>query len=87
MDSMTVELRFLPTHPVDGDSILVDVSVGKAKNTIDYATHGRSEEWKENVLNNQAVKRRTFHIDGNKSNRLNITAQSDGVILDQIFIY
>jgi hypothetical protein len=54
--------------------------------TIDYATQGRSEEWKQNVFTNQAV-RTTRHAVGKKGNHtLKITAVDEGVIIDQVKI-
>lgn len=85
-DSATVELCFIPTHPVDGDELTVKVSIpGNEDQTIDFATKGRSEQWKENVLNNRAVKRITFtHVAGDNS--LKLTPVTDGIILDCINI-
>ena len=94
-DSIRIELCFLPTHPIDGETLRVAVVAGDADDAegnapviLDYATKGRSEEWKENVLRNQAI--RSFTIPAPKSGgrqSLTVAAIDDGVILDQIRIY
>jgi alpha-L-fucosidase len=55
--------------------------------TIDYATQGRSEEWKQNVLTNQAI-RTTKHVVGKTlEHLLKIAAADDGVIIDQVKLF
>lgn len=87
-DSVEVEVRLLPNHPVEGDqlrfSILLD---GKTMQSGSYESEGRSEEWKENVLRNQAVRRFVFPIGGAKPHRLVFSALDEGVVLDQIHLY
>ncbi len=86
-DSVTVELRFLPSHPVNGESLSVTISYNNEKEEIiNYETKGRSEEWKLNVLRNQAIRRLTFpSLSGN--NIIRIKALDEGCVLDQIFVY
>ena len=59
-------------------------------NTVNYATSGRTEEWKLNILNNQAL-RRTTHVLNRNRNRnevlISITAIDEGVVLDQIRVF
>lgn len=87
-DSVTVVLSFLPNHPiVDGEGLKVAVSLdGTGAQTADYSTQGRSEEWKENILNMRAQRRFTFPLKGRKAHTLSITALTDGVILDEVEI-
>lgn len=87
-DSVTVVLSFLPNHPiVDGEGLKVSVSLdGNGAQTADYSTQGRSEEWKENILNMRAQRRFTFPLKGRKAHTLSITALTDGVILDEVEI-
>lgn len=60
-DSIEVEVRLLPVHPIEGDAIRFQLSFdGRQSPVTDYATHGRSEEWKENVINNQTIRRFRF---------------------------
>ena len=61
---MTIALNFLPNHPVVAEEGLkVEVSLDGGKPVVfDYATSGRSEEWKENILNGLAVRRVTLPV-------------------------
>lgn len=88
-DSIEVELRMLPNHPVDGDDLRVRIHVdGQPSDILSYRTVGRSEEWKMNVLYNQAVRKRTFPIDSaRRTHRVTVTALDEGVVLDQIYVY
>ena len=52
--------------------------------TADYETYGRSEEWKENVLRNQAIRRVSFAVKGKKPHRLKVKALTPGVVVDQV---
>lgn len=87
-DSLRIDIRLLPSHPVkDGElsfSLLLD-DYPLAEN-VSYATHGRSEEWKCNVLRNQAI--RTFDIvnDG-LPHILKFVPQTDGVTLDCVLLW
>lgn len=87
-DTLTLTLVFLPNHPInEQEGLCVTVSCnGQMPQKIDYATKGRSEEWKENVLANRATRTLAFPIASNKSHKLAITALSDGVMLDCIEI-
>lgn len=83
-DSLIVELAFIPTHPAtDGGDLRVEVATGSSSPiTLSYRTKGRSEEWKENVLNNRAVKA----FVAAKPSKITIKALDPGVILDQVSV-
>ena len=50
-DSVEVDIRLLPNHPVHGDKLRFTVSLdGAEPEVIAYETKGRSEEWKEKHL-------------------------------------
>ena len=51
-----------------------------------YETYDRSEEWKENVLNNQAVRNQVVPLTGSGKHTVVITALDEGEVLDQICI-
>ena len=86
-DSLTIELHLLPTHPVDGEHLAVEVSLdGKQYSTVDYRTQGRSEEWKQNVLRNQAVKSVKLPCKRGKRQVLRLRTPYEGVVVDQIFV-
>ena len=82
-----VDLRFLPVHPVSGTSLRVEVSLdGSEPVLLDYATVGASEEWKLNVLCNQAIRRLTLPVATSDTHKLTIKALDEGVVLDEIRI-
>lgn len=88
VDAVKIVLALAPNHPAEGTKIRYNIQVDDGPvQTIDYATQGRSEEWKQNVLTNQAV-RTTRHAVGKSANHVvKITAVDEGVILDQVKIY
>ncbi|MBO9618726.1 MAG: glycosyl hydrolase 115 family protein [Niabella sp.] len=87
-DSIRIETDLAPNHPVAGKTIRYSIRVddGPAQE-VDYTTQGRSEEWKENVLNNQA--RRTTHHGVTKAGKhtIIIKALDEGVIVDQVKVW
>ena len=87
-DSITIELALVPNHPVDGKFIRYTIRVdNEPAQIINYAAEGRSEEWKENVLNNQA-KRTTRHaLRKTGKNYISIQAMDEGVMVDQIKVW
>lgn len=89
-DSVEVEIRLLPNHPVSGNQMRIAVCLDKKRTDariVAYQAEGRSEEWKENVLRNQAIRRVAFPVERKKGmHRLTVTALDEGVILDQIVI-
>lgn len=87
-DSVEVEIRLLPSHPLDEKQLRFAISVDEAvPQTVSYETKGRSEEWKENVLRNQAIRKVTLPINKQASHMLVITALDEGVVLDQVILY
>ncbi len=63
-DSIDVEVTLLPNHPATGTELRFALVLdGIEYPSIDYATKGRSEEWKENVLRNQAIRKITRPLD------------------------
>lgn len=87
-DSVEIELRLLPSHPVDGHDLRVQVSLdGECLPPVSYRTYGRSEEWKRNVLSNQAVRSMKFLLPKRSRHRLVVKALDEGVVLDQLYVY
>lgn len=87
-DSVEVEIRLLPSHPLDEKQLRFAISVDEVvPQTVSYETKGRSEEWKENVLRNQAIRKVTLPINKQASHKLVITALDEGVVLDQVILY
>ncbi len=87
VDSVILQFKLAPNHPVDGDQIRFGLTVnGSDLEAIDYATYGRSEEWKQNMLSNQAVREQRIKLVKGK-NSIRFTALDEGVILDQVLIW
>ena len=81
--STSLELRLLPSHPVDGQRLGLWVQIGSNQpQWIDYRTQGRSEEWKQNVLRNQAI--RSIHVED--GGILKLWTDCEGVVIDEIAI-
>ncbi|MDJ0277566.1 glycosyl hydrolase 115 family protein [Sphingomonas sp. 2R-10] len=75
-----------PTHPLTASHDLrlrlrVD---GGALQTLDYATFGRSDEWKRNMLSNTAVRSVTLPQFPAGRHTLELFAASPGLLLDRI---
>ena len=87
-DSIDVEIRLLPSHPVEGAQLRIAVALdGEESAPIPYETKGRSEEWKENVLRNQAIRSLMLPIHKKKRHKLVIKALDAGVVLDQVLVF
>ncbi|MCR4859503.1 MAG: glycosyl hydrolase 115 family protein [Bacteroidales bacterium] len=85
---VTVSLRMVPTHPVSSPQLRITLSAdGQEPLEIPYETYDRSEEWKENVLNNQAVREVTVPLQGRGKHTLTLGALDEGIILDQVFLF
>lgn len=87
-ESILVELQLLPNHPVNNKELRIEVSTnnGTVLIPVAYHTKGRSEEWKENVLTNQAVRRLVIPLSGASEHTLKIKALDKGVFLDRVII-
>ena len=86
---VTVCLAFIPTHKIDDRRLAVSVTNTDMKQTalIDYATVGRSEEWKENVLWNRSLRKFDIAIDKRqKHHSFTVKPLSDGILLDQVYV-
>ncbi len=87
-DSVTVEVALVPNHPVSGHTLRFSIRQDDGpEQIIDYRTQGRSEEWKLNVLGNQAIRRISFPVKEKGRRRLILKALDEGVVVDQIKIY
>ncbi len=87
---ISIEVALAPNHPVEGTSLRYAIKVDDEEmQEIDFSTQGRSEEWKENVLNNQAKRTSQHRLKNNKENihKVTISALDEGVVLDQIKIW
>jgi hypothetical protein len=80
-----VALPTKPLHPGLGVRIAVSLDGGPLQ-VFDYATVGRSDEWRENVLSNTAVRSLRFKLLEPGPHELKIHALDPGVVLDRIEI-
>ncbi|MEO7889758.1 MAG: glycosyl hydrolase 115 family protein [Vicinamibacterales bacterium] len=80
-----VALPTKPLHPGLGVRIAVSLDGGPLE-LFDYATIGRSDEWRENVLSNTAVRSLSFKLLKPGTHELKIYALDPGVVLDRIEI-
>jgi len=83
-----VRVQAVPTHPFyEGASVRCAVAIDDAEPVIiDFKTVGRSNEWKQNVLKNAAVKSAKQVIDAPGMHKLKVWMVDPGVMLDQILI-
>ena len=83
-----ITIYSLPTHPVNNNfSNRYAVSVDNGLLTIiDFKTFGRSEEWKQNVLRNSAIKTFQANFLSKGKHILRIYAVDPGVILDRVVV-
>jgi len=84
----SVLLYTLPTHPLNKNfSMRYAVSIDDSPmQIVDFRTVGRSEEWKENVLRNSAMRTVKFPSLAPGQHQLKIYAIDPGVALDRILI-
>jgi len=83
-----VRVQAVPTHPFfEGRSVRCAVAIDDAEPVIlDFKTVGRSNEWKQNVLKNAAVKSAKQMIAEPGKHKLKVWMVDPGVMLDQILI-
>lgn len=87
-DSINIVTALAPNHPVEGTKIRYTIQFdNEPAITVDYATQGRSEEWKQNVLTNQAVRVTKHIVAKSGKHTIKITAVDEGVIVDQVKIF
>lgn len=86
VDKVTV--LTLPVHPTEGKQIRYTVSVdGGAPQIIDFHTEGRSEEWKQNVLYNKAVRVIPVSLKkGKSSHTITIGSLDEAVRIQEVYI-
>ncbi len=81
-----VRIVALPVHPLHADlGLRIKVSIdGGAFQTLDFATRGRSEEWKINVLTNTALRTLALAAPAAGAHTVQVLAVDPGFILDRI---
>jgi hypothetical protein len=88
-DSIRVEVALAPNLPVEGKLIRFEIKIDdQVPKIVDYHTSDRNEEWKINVLTNQAKRIILTRLDNKQRNHsITIKALDENVVLDQIKIY
>lgn len=86
-DTLYIELHLLPSHPVEGTAVAVEAGIGSHEPaTLEYQTYDRSEEWKQNVLRNQAIRIAALPLPDHRSRHtIRIKALTPGVVIDQLY--
>ena len=86
-DTLYIELHLLPSHPVEGTAVAVEAGIGSHEpTTLEYQTYDRSEEWKQNVLRNQAIRIAALPLPDHRSRHtIRIKALTPGVVIDQLY--
>lgn len=88
-DSIMLQVALLPNHPVSGQHLSFALILdGEEIGRYNYETHDRSEEWKQNVLRNQALRTIICKLPQHPGNRhsLVIKALTEGVVLDEVYL-
>ncbi|PWF55423.1 hypothetical protein [Massilia glaciei] len=87
-EAAQLKLVALPVHVLTSKNQLrIAISLdGGPVEVIDFATHGRSEEWKANTLTNTAVRTRALASLKPGPHRLRVHALDPGFVLDRIEI-
>ncbi len=88
-DSIAIEVRLIPTHPISGDKLRFRLNIdGLSCDPVEYQTHGRSEEWKQNILRGYAIRTLRLPLSKElKTHRILFSALDEGVLLSEIRIY
>ena len=82
-----VEIRVLPTHPINEQQRFTVALDDCAPVTCTFETEGRSEQWKQNVLQGFATVLADLPVvAANGEHSLVIAALDDGIVIDEIFI-
>ena len=84
----TVHIFTIPTHPLNNlyslkYAVRIDGGIWQVK---DFATKGRSNEWKENVLSNISEQEVLFNTLKPGKHKLQILAIDPGVMIDRFII-
>ena len=82
-----VEVHMLPTHPIEERQRFTLSLDGSSPMMFVYNTEGRSEQWKQNVLQNYAVVRAYLPVSKRTgSHDIVFAAMDDGVVVDEVIV-
>lgn len=87
-DKAALQLVAIPTHPLttDGEVRIAVQWNEEPIQMMNFKTHGRSSEWKQNVLTNKATKNLNVAIKNKGKQTLKIFAVDAGVLLDYVVL-
>ncbi|GLB49344.1 glycosyl hydrolase 115 family protein [Neptunitalea lumnitzerae] len=87
-DTAKLVLAALPSHPLTKNhKVRVGVQWDNEEiNIVNFETYGRSEEWKQNVLRNLAIKEMNVSLKKKGKHTLTIYMIDEGVALDFIYV-
>lgn len=83
-----IRIHCVPVHPVTNvNELRLGISIDQGNpEEVNFKTYGRSEEWKNNVLSNHAVKEVEINITGSGNHTLSLETRDPGVLIDYIEI-
>ena len=83
-DNYIIRTALIPTQPNDNGDLRFSVGIdGQAPTVYSLKEPFRSERWKENVLNGQAVRDTKAHL-SKGSHTLTIRALDNHIVIDQL---
>jgi len=85
--SAVITVATVPNHPTLGGDIRYAISLdGETEQIVSFKTVGRSEEWKLNVLSNQARTQTTYKNIKSGIHKLTLRALDPFIMIDQVMI-
>lgn len=87
-DSIQITVALVPNHSVNGKHIRYAIAIDNEQpRVVEYRTFDRSEEWKVNVLTNQAIRTTVHRPKTAGKHVIKITAVDEGVMVDQVRVF
>lgn len=87
-DSLEFIVTLLPNNPPMNGRLRFRLSFdGVTTGNVDYLAEYHKDEWAQNVLSNQAVRKFVLPVKKSKGHKLKFKSLDDGVVLDRIMIY
>lgn len=87
-DSLEFIVTLLPNNPPKNGRLRFRLSFdGVTTGDVDYLAEYHKDEWAQNVLSNQAVRKFVLPVKKSKGHKLKFKSLDDGVVLDRIMVY
>jgi len=87
MGEAEVRAFLIPIHPVNGGDARVAISIdGQAPKELSFKTVGRSEQWKKDVLRNQAIVSLKHQFDRPGEHIIRVYTPDKDVVIDQLTV-